>query len=758
MTQASVQGQEISYELNTLGWKAFQDLCLTIARDVFGQSVQTFSPVKDGGRDGAFHGTWKENTNINISGASVIQCKYTSSKDKTITKSSLEDELKKARTLARKGLAHNYILMTNHKVLGPTEEKISKAFLNIPQIKEFRLFGSEWITQKIKESSRLRMLVPRVYGLGDLSQILDERAYAQAKEILDAMREDLRKVVITDAYKKSAEAIIKHGFVLLLGEPASGKSTIASALSLGALDRWKCSTIVIRDADEFQRHWNPEEKQFFWVDDIFGTTQYQRHKADEWNRIFPHINSAIRRGTKVLFTSRDYIYRAAKSDVKTSVFPLLDESQVIINVQQLSLSEKKQILYNHIKLGDQEISYKRRIKYFLNDVAVSRHFLPEIARRLGNRAFTRDLIPNRYSVIDFSEKPMLFLVEVVKSLSAQSRAALTLLFIHGGSIKSPINLDSKDGKALQLLGASIADVREALNQMESSLVKYLQKEDDPQWVFRHPTISDAIATIVAEDPELVDIYLSGTSTEKIMNEVTCGSVGYEGVKVIIPASHYYGFIKRLDNITNEYMVMHFLSSRCDRAFLKLFIEHHPNFYEEYFSHFPQVSANPGAAVIAKLYEYNILPEELRLKFIEAIRETAVSIPDADFLANSEMREVFHESEITRIIDVVHKELFSDVESVETLVEEEESLWDRSYNSPEQHFEQLKSTLETYRKEFIYRGMPVEVIEDGISGIDRSIDRLNEEYEEREYDEEDYESYLESISDSEERSIFDDLDE
>ena len=31
------------------------------------------------------------------------------------------------------------------------------------------------------ESKRLRMLVPRVYGLGDLSQILDDRAYKQAK-------------------------------------------------------------------------------------------------------------------------------------------------------------------------------------------------------------------------------------------------------------------------------------------------------------------------------------------------------------------------------------------------------------------------------------------------------------------------------------------------------------------------------------------------------------------------------------------------
>lgn len=41
------------------------------------------------------------------------------------------------------------------------------------------------------------MMVPRVYGLGDLSQILDERAYAQATAVLESMREDLAKVVIT---------------------------------------------------------------------------------------------------------------------------------------------------------------------------------------------------------------------------------------------------------------------------------------------------------------------------------------------------------------------------------------------------------------------------------------------------------------------------------------------------------------------------------------------------------------------------------
>jgi hypothetical protein len=46
------------YELHRLGWKDFQQLCLTIAREVLGQTVESFLDSNDGGRDGAFTGEW----------------------------------------------------------------------------------------------------------------------------------------------------------------------------------------------------------------------------------------------------------------------------------------------------------------------------------------------------------------------------------------------------------------------------------------------------------------------------------------------------------------------------------------------------------------------------------------------------------------------------------------------------------------------------------------------------------------------------
>ena len=172
--------------------------------------------------------------------------------------------------------------------------------------------------------------------------------------------------MITAAHSRSAQALVKHGFVLLLGEPAAGKSTIAASLALGAIDLWGSSTLKIRSADEFVEHWNPHEpKQFFWVDDAFGPTQLQRELVQDWNRAFPHMLAAIRKGTRLLFTSRDYIYRAAKRDLKVGAFPLVNESQVVINVQDLSLDEREQILYNHIRLGRQPREFRAAIKPFL---------------------------------------------------------------------------------------------------------------------------------------------------------------------------------------------------------------------------------------------------------------------------------------------------------------------------------------------------------------------------------------------------------
>lgn len=695
----AVQATEPTYQLHSLGWKAFQNLCATIASDVWGKTIQTFLDSRDGGRDGAFQGTWKRTASEVFEGSFTVQCKFTSSAEKTIRLADLDGELRKASRLASKGLADNYFLFTNARLTGENEEQIRQAFVSIPGVRAFAAYGPERISQVIRESPRLRMLVPRIYGLGDLSQILDERAYAQAREILSALGDDLAKFVITDAYRRSARALVGHGFVLLLGEPASGKSTIAAALSLGALDEWGCSTIKVRDADDFVRHSNPlEPKQFFWVDDAFGATQLDVAGVIGWNRAFPHINAAIRRGARVAFTSRDYVYRSARNFLKESALPVMRESQVVIKVDQLSKEEREQILYNHIRLGTQSSDFKTKIKPFLPHVSAHASFSPEIARRLGDPTFTRRLSVSFWGLEDFVAHPMELLQEIIRTLDASSRCAIALIFMRAGALQSPLTLTSEELAAVSMLGGTDAGIRAALVALDGSLLINVQREGTSIWRFKHPTIRDAFAALIAENRELLDIYLAGTPVDKLFHEVSCGDVGLQGVKVIVPADRYEFIMSRMGllapNLPAEHdAIFRFLSYRCDLGFLQELLSKRPSLPEALYVN-SYLNAVPDVDLIVRLHEFGLLPEAERLRHVALIRQLAVQIPDSGFL-KEDVRSILTTAEFESILQDVRADLLPNLRR-------RADDWHDQHDhkeDPEDYFEPFKSALDDFREAF-----------------------------------------------------------
>ncbi|MHC1623499.1 MAG: nSTAND3 domain-containing NTPase, partial [Candidatus Methanospirareceae archaeon] len=660
---APAQSSNVSYELHTLGWKAFQDLCVTVASEILGQTVQSFLPSNDGGRDGAFRGIWSPQAEEGCSGSYTVQCKYSNS-DRNLRFSDIDDELAKARRLAERDVCSNYVLMTNMGVSGVQDQRIQEAFLSVDGIESVLVFGKDWLTAKIRESARLRMLVPRVYGLGDLSQILDERAYAQSQEILSSLGDDLSKFVITGAYSKAAAALLDHGFVILLGEPAAGKTTIAASLAIGSLDLWGCSTLSIRDANEFVDHWNTyDPKQLFWVDDAFGATQYQRDLALEWSRVFPYMAAAIRQGARILFTSRDYIYRAARQDLKATAFPLINESQVVVDVQDLEQNEREQILYNHIKLGKQPKEFKSTIKPYLDEVSQHPRFMPEIARRLGDPIFTKSLSMTEPAIRRFVGEPIEFLCEIVTNLDPQSRAALGLLFMRGGRIESPIDLTDDEQAVIGQLGVSIPGAKKALLALESSLVYRLHMSGSVFWAFKHPTIADAYASVIADNPELLDVYLGYADIKKIVGEVTCGKVELDGVRLIVPENRYHEFMSRLSKIEHTSFLLGFLATRCSSAFLEYYILEHHELARSLERPMSFLYGSSEVQLLVRLHEYGILPEQWRKRFVADATELAVETPDVDCLAIPRIRALLNEDDIDSILGRVRSELlpsFSDV--------------------------------------------------------------------------------------------------
>ena len=486
------------YPLHLLGWKAFQDLAIALSEECLQRPVQTFLPGNDAGRDGAFVGAWESDSAS--SGETTIQCKFTSQPNQNLTPSLISNELEKAKRLVTLGLAHDYIILTNHSITGQSELKI-KGMFQAAGVGRCRVFGYDWIIKQILSSPKLRMMAPRLYGMGDLSDLMDERAYEQAQLILSSMGDDLRRLVVTDAHRNSVRAVSQHNLVVLLGAPAAGKSTIGASLAIGAADIWKCMTIRATSPADVQKHLKPGEKQFFWIDDAWGSTQYQKERTEEWNHVLPLIRSGINQGSRFLFTSRDYIWNAAVKDLKIQALPLLSKSQVIIDVHEISTQERAQILYNHIKFGDQPREFKARIKTFLPSAIETDSFLPEVARRLGSTFFVSKPITSREQIIDYFNRPADFLLDTINSLSATCRAAIGVVFLNGGSVAAPVATELLENAA-RAFGVNFGEVRNELQSLNGSMLLLLQTDEGPVWTYKHPTISDAFAKYLASSVEL----------------------------------------------------------------------------------------------------------------------------------------------------------------------------------------------------------------------------------------------------------------
>jgi hypothetical protein len=711
---ALAQGALTDYALHTLGWKSFQDLCVAIAQECLKRPIESFLPSKDGGRDGAFIGRWQEDANQK----STIQCKFTSKQGATLSLSNVKEELTKAKRLAANGLAEDYVLLTNCGISGDSAEEISAAFEAVG-VKKCILLGRDWITQQIRDSSRLRVMVPRVYGLDDLSEILDERAYSQSRALLSALGDDLACFVVTDAHRQSVEALLGHSFVLLLGDPASGKSTIAASLALGALDHWRAPTIRLTSPEDIQRHWNPHApQQFFWVDDAFGATQYQRHIADSWNRQLPLMSAAVRKGARFLLTSRTYIWRAAHRDLKTSAFPLFNKAQVVINVQGLEPSEKAQILYNHIKRGDQPRAFKKAIKPHLATLAEDDEFLPETARRLGWSFFTEHVTPDQDGLLDFVRRPVEFLRDVLRNLDRSEAAAVALVFMHGGQLPSPIEVDDRITLITELLGVAAADIRIALDSLRGSLVLLVETPDRPRWTFKHPTIGDAYASLVADSPELTEIYLRGAKLDRLFEEVVCGDIQLKGASVRVGSTLYPALLKRLLVHPFDYRIHYFLGQRCDDAFLQLFAEERPQILDMKPGVFMSYSSENR--VLAKLQAASLIPEEKRIALVKHITDCTITFQDGGVFRDESLRSLLSDKEFSDLLVRVSAEV---LKCFDSFVFDWKS--NCSDDDPDSHFDELNSFLNNV-EEFLPDGDPDLVkIASGRRAISDAIFELNE---------------------------------
>ncbi|XP_062586292.1 uncharacterized protein LOC134247898 [Saccostrea cucullata] len=166
----------------------------------------------------------------------------------------------------------------------------------------------------------------------------------------------------TYAFTLALQILEDLNFVMLSGRPGDGKTCIGrKLLAFKAAEGF--ATYCISSVKNLQNILNVAKRQIFFMDDVFGTTTYDKCSVNEWFHYFENLRRTIDENkgkTLLIFASRNYILRdilhLPDKGSFFKAFAIVDLSQD----QCLSFKEKKRMaqMYNdefNLNLSEDEI-------------------------------------------------------------------------------------------------------------------------------------------------------------------------------------------------------------------------------------------------------------------------------------------------------------------------------------------------------------------------------------------------------------------
>jgi len=616
-------------------------MCRQILRVVLGETVVGFGGGGDGGRDGFYTGVpagaLKEQYGPSTF---IVQCKHTSQKASSLVLSTIAPELPKLRALAAQHKPVTYIVLTNRRLTAESETEIRTAIRAIPGVENLLILNEEWIEGTIDAEPRLLRLVPRLYGIGDLSQILSFPLERQSRALFDALLPTLTTFVPTDSYRTAEKLLTEGGMVVLVGPPASGKSTIAANLcAVWAAQTKDLRAFKLDKAEHFTQTWSADDSRcIYWVDDIFGETTLDDELLRDWSRCLNRLDAAVRNGAMVVVGTRDYILKAAEERLKADKAQLLRDASIRVQVDNLQSPERRRILYNHVKHGDLTTATKSSLKRFLPDLAELRSFTPELARRLGHARFHRALVCNKDGLTAFFDNPVEFFAETMAALAPAEMAALTACLLHNNSLPDPVPEEHVSQDLRRAYGVDLGEVRRALERLEGTFSRRQPGPTGNTWRLHHPSMTEALQTRLRSSSAYFELYLRGAELKALLRDTS--TLGSERL-VLIPQQFFPLLVDRLTGADATSEVVRYLVRRGSDAFLRFFERTVPDRLDELLVS----EATPGEPDDAvelgcRLNELDLLTETRRESLWTSVQEAFEQSGAYGFLEVEGMPEMF----------------------------------------------------------------------------------------------------------------------
>jgi hypothetical protein len=505
----------MQYNLESLHWREFERLTAFYLKATIGEGVSVFDGSRDGGRDATFHGTANAfpSKSEPYEGDWIFQAKHRTTRGSTIKAvqgellRSLRKELDKVFT-KHNFHCDNYVYITNINASNQFRDQameVFKAFCNQQGLQgiTFRVIEYKDLEVFLANKPSARYSFPSLLAYTDLEKVFLRKEEIKNKGYLRFAHENIDKFVSTNHYLEAISRIRENSFLMLVGNPKSGKTSIVEAIALCFLEEGSYRPYFIRNTDEFftiASYLPSSEGALFICDDIFGMHELDRIKLSDWRDYFQSVMGLIDPNHKFVFTTRQYIYEefANKSGLRAFFPGEQDPTRYVIKLSQLSEEEREQILEKHLEISALASGIIELALQAKPEILSCKDFSPEVIRSLVSLlAKTKvDAVPQ--VITRHIAHPNQYLYDFFNNIRTEKRLLLLALAVSPRSDATDV-----EGTYLTLLEDSDRNPTTVfptfIREIDGSIIKQRQYLDSSEIEYYHPSMYDVIIGTCKKD-------------------------------------------------------------------------------------------------------------------------------------------------------------------------------------------------------------------------------------------------------------------
>lgn len=511
----------MAYNFDNLHWQEFEYLSYRVIRILVSKDVKFIEGGNDKGRD-ILHTGGSKQFRDDLSGQWNFQVKHKTSQDQKQNVNSLLYDLKvelKKTFVTNKLYFDNYILVSNIKLTGDLIDKLRDVFDLLKSEFKFSCENFDIISYRdfentFNENENLKWLFPNVIN-NESFEVLIQRSQtkhieSRTKNWLELVKVHKPKFVYTQFYQRAIQKLGKYPAIILSGPPRSGKTFNAEILALNFAIHRNYQTLLIEDPNDLDKVYNKSIPQFFIFDDVFGK-HVLTTRAEEWYNKFDRILSLADDTHKIIFTSREYIFKAfIKIGGKSSEKAL---KKIIVESHNYSKREKLSLLYRYTILSTLEEHIKDKLLGFEETFISHKNFSPETIRTFFISIHHHSISSVVDALKDHLDEPDDYLKPVFFNLEQSKQAALLAVLCSDTNKENGIHRKFKSICAdLSLNTLTNAEIE--FEELDDSILKIIGSEVAKEIQFYHPSMQEFLLRLLINDKtnKLKDIVLQNVNT------------------------------------------------------------------------------------------------------------------------------------------------------------------------------------------------------------------------------------------------------